>query len=202
MPSFSYYLQCPVDTARRASRDAMVNAVTTGLNNSGRYNVLCVDAETRVARGVVRDDGVMAITVSFTKRNGAVTVEDYVMIDSIAFGAMKSSSQSSGWSVLQIRSRLAPTGSSTSRLNWGEVGEVRRIVSEDTRCSLGDVRGGITSTEVVVNGAAVGQTRDNAAVIPPGLIPETIPLSYKIAGGVAVVAVAAIATAYVVRAFK
>jgi hypothetical protein len=141
----------------------------------------------------------MVVTVDVVRVDGRqLEAVDFVSLDSFAFGAMKAAT-GRGWSVQEIRRRLAPVGTSEDTFAFGEVQEVKRIVGGT--CNPATIQGPALSSQVVVSGATPGATRGAAPLIPPGLA-DNVPLSYKVAGAVVVVGVGAIAVAYVWRAFK
>lgn len=203
MSSIAYSLNVPYDIGSRVQRAPMIERVRSALGNSGRYTVHCVDAETRVNTVLGMRRVVIVIKLAVDRIDRApLDAADYVMLDSIAFGAMKSVT-GQGWSVLEIRSRLSPVGTSEESsvtTVFRDPSGAKRVVSPVNECSLSSVTGAPGQTLTVLDGAAPGAARENAPVLPPSL--TDMPWYYKaaIVGGVTLVG--AVAVGYVVRSFK
>lgn len=204
MTTIAYTLNVPFDVGSRVTRQSLVDRVNQALSNNGGYNVACVDAETRVNSVLGMRRVILVITMGVTRRDGRpLDATSFVMLDSIAFGAMKASA-GQGWSVMEIRQRLNPVGTSSESyaatlLPGRDVTGASRTVSE-TGCSLASVQGFPGQTLTVLDGATPGATRNNAPVLPPAL--TDMPWYYKAAIGAGVTLVAAIGVGYVVRSFK
>lgn len=205
MTVIAYTLNVSRDIGSRITREQLlsrVNEAFRGPNASQRFTLQCADAETRLRELAGLTRVLLVITMSITRNApGPLTAEDFVMLDSIAFGAMKSAS-GQGWSVMEIRHRLAPVGTSEqSTLSnvFADPSGASRTVRDGNTCSLAVVSGSRVATDRVLNGTNAGATR----TAPPlfGDAPD-IPLGYKVAAGVVGVAVVSIAAAYVWRSFK
>lgn len=211
MTVITYTLNVPRDIGSRITREQLlsrVNEAFRGPNASQRFTLQCADAETRLREAAVGSRVVLLISMSVARKApGALTAEDFVMIDSIAFGAMKSAS-GQGWSVMEIRRRLAPVGSSEESIAasyyngfTGGPSGASRTVRDGNSCNAGATPGTRFTTERVVSGTNPGAIRE-----PPRILPDpeglVIPLEYKVAAGVVGVAVVSIAAAYVWRSFK
>lgn len=211
MTVIAYTLNVPRDIGSRVTREQLlsrVNEAFRGPNASQRFTLQCADAETRLRENVLGSRVVLLITMSVARNApGALTAEDFVMLDSIAFGAMKAAS-GQGWSVMEIRRRLAPVGSSESGVAsvfynaaTGGPSGVSRTVRDGSNCNPAATPGRRLATERVLNGTNAGTIREPARILPDSGDP-VIPLEYKIAAGVVGVAVVSIAAAYVWRSFK
>lgn len=202
MTVIAYYLQCAADIVRPVQHTALENHARTALGNaSARFRAACVSAETRYFRplGISFERGVMVITMDVSRAaGGELDATDFVMLDSIGFGAMKSAT-GKGWSVQELRRRLAPTGTSEDTFSFGEVQEVKRIVGGVT-CNPGAIPGPALSNQVVVSGATPGAARQNAPLVPQAI--TDMPVIYKVGIGVGIGLAAAIGVGYVVRSFK
>lgn len=211
MTVIAYELNVSRNIGRGITREQLlsrVNEAFRGPNASQRFTLQCADAETRLRETRLTSRVIMLITLSVARKApGALTAEDFVMIDSIAFGAMKAAS-GQGWSVMEIRHRLAPVGSSSESLaasyyngfTGGPTG-ASRAVRDGNTCNLAATPGRRFATERVLNGTNAGAIREPERILPDteGLV---IPLEYKVAAGVVGVAVVSIAAAYVWRSFK
>lgn len=205
MTVIAYTLNVSRDIGGRITKEQLlsrVNEAFRGPNASQRFTLQCADAETRLREGVGVSRVILVITMSVARNApGALTAEDFVMLDSIAFGAMKAAS-GQGWSVMEIRHRLAPVGDSTESTVttiFREPSGASRTVSQGNTCNLNDVPGSRVLTDRVLNGTNPGATRN-----APPLFQDTpdIPTEYKVAAVVGGVVVLSIAAAYVWRSFK
>ena len=211
MTVIAYTLNVPRDIGSRVTREQLlsrVNEAFRGPNASQRFTLQCADAETRLRENILGSRIVLLITMSVARNApGALTAEDFVMLDSIAFGAMKSAS-GQGWSVMEIRRRLAPVGSSEAGVAsvfynaaTGGPSGVSRTVRDGSNCNLAATPGRRLARERVLNGTNAGAIREPERILP-NPDESVIPLEYKVAAGVVGVAVVSIAAAYVWRSFK
>ena len=211
MTIVSYMMNVPRDIGSRITKEQLlsrVNEAFRGPNASQRFTLQCADAETRLRENVLGSRVLLLITMTIARRApGALTAEDFVMIDSIAFGAMKAAS-GQNWSVMELRQRLAPVGDSISGrasalYNWPTGGPtaVSRTVRDGSGCNAAARPAARLTTERVLSGNNPGAIREPEPILP-NPDESVIPLGYKVAAGVVGVAVVSIAAAYVWRSFK
>ena len=215
MTTVGYKLTVDLETGGRITREALLSRVTSALSTThtqSRFTVLCSDAETRLNETIVGNNYHLVIVIAVTRRdNRPLEAVDFVLLDSIAFGAMKAAA-GQGWSVDEIRHRLAPVGTSSesvlTTLRPGYPSGARRMVSEANTCTLTVVQPALGQSTRVVSGATPGATRQGPTLaqaarqaITPQDSPELPPLA--IAGiALGVTAGLAVVTAYVWRSFK
>ena len=205
MTVIAYTLNVSRDIGGRITKEQLlsrVNEAFRGPNASQRFTLQCADAETRLREIAGLSRVLLVITMSVARNApGALTAEDFVMLDSIAFGAMKAAS-GQGWSVMEIRQRLAPVGNSEEgalTTIFRDPSGASRTVRDGSSCDLSAVRGSRAATDRVLSGTNPGAVR----TAPPLFDGTTdIPLGYKVAAVVGGVAVVSIAAAYVWRSFK